>query len=314
MPTQEEINSILMQPLDGAIEAPQAPQIQEVQEVQEVPKQTVEPQIKKEKSLDELDEEEIQRRAEEAGWRADYAGRNQKTAREFLEVGEKAAPLILKDKKRLEAENEILRKSHERMMQTSADTVKTLKEDYERRIQELETVKNTAKENFDMDGFEKAIDSQDKIKQAAAKLEQSIPPIDPTVQLWAQDNADFIQKVEGDKVLSKYAEAVALEMRSELLQLAPAQRFDKIKERVMQELPERFSNPNQQQAPKTLTMPRTQTPQKSNDGRLTVSSLPSDEKAAYDLIVKAQHFKSPEQRKAFDDRYLENYKIMRNQK
>lgn len=255
-------------------------------------------------------------RAKEMGWNPDFDGPNKKSAKEFLEVGEKRAPLLQKELKNTKAENEALRKYNEKLVNDSTETIKQLKAENERRFVELEAQKKTARDNLDTDGLEKAIEEQNKIKENTQKLEQaaSAPKIDPSVQIWARENKDFVEKAETDRVVAKYTDAVALEMRDELLKLPPAERFERIKERVMEDLPHKFGNPNQAQAPKTLTMNRTPAMAKSDEGKLTISSLPKQDKEGYDLVVKGQRFKTIEDKKAFDERFLENYKIMNNVK
>lgn len=312
MGTREEIESILETPLP---EHQQNSVQEEIVTDETIPApQATPPSIPAEKPVAELTEEEIQDRAMEYGWNPDYNGANKKSAKEFLEVAEKRAPLLLKDKRRLEQENEILKKQNLKMMENSAETIKKLQSDADKRIAELEVKKKEAKENLDTEALESAINEQNDIKQEKQKLSQQATPVDPTVEFWARENKDFVTKVESDKVLSNYADAVALDMRDDLMKLPPAERFEKVKQRVMEELPHKFANPNQQQAPRTLTMNRTATPQRPNESKVSISNLPADEKAAYDLIVKAQRFKTTEEKKAFDDRYLENYKIMNGQK
>lgn len=288
---------------------------------------TVESEIQKEeivKSIIEQPEEiidqpieqidETEEKAKSFGWKPDYEGPNKKTAKEFLETGEKIAASATETKRRLERENEILRKSYENMMQASAETIKKIKEDNDKRIQDLEVVKKTARDNLDVEGLEKAITEQGKLQQSTQQLQQAVPQIDPAFQTWVQENPDFVQKYENDVVLRAAADAWALSNKDYLLTLPVRDRYEKIRENMQTEMPNKFGNPNQQQAPRTLTMNRTQTPNKPNEGKLTISTLPADEKAAYEVIVKAKGFKTTEAKKAFDERYLEEYKTWKNLK
>ncbi len=301
--TEDQVQSIIEQPI---VEQ------QVLEAVADVPQTVI---TEEERLIAEMTPEEIDAKAKSYGWNPEYDGANKKSAKEFLEVGQKLSNInALKDKKRLEKENEILRKSQESLMQTSAETIKKIKADTDRRIQELEAVKKDAKENLDIDGFEKATNEQIQLKEEKSKLENAAPPIDPSVHLWAQENEDFVKKVESDKVLSNYTDSVALEMRPELMKLPAADRFEAIKKRVMEDLPHKFTNPNQQQAPRTLTMNRTQTPQKADEGKVTLSTLPKDVKEGYEVIVKAKRFKTDADKKAFDDKFLENYKAMKGEK
>lgn len=267
-------------------------------------------EVHQETAIEEMAEHEIEEKAKAFGWKPEYDGPNKKSAKEFLETGEKILSNTLQEKDRLKKENEILRRSYEQMMTSSAETVSKLKNENEKRIQDLESVKKTAKENLDVEGLENAITEQNKLINDNKTVTQ--PVIDPTVQLWAQNNADFVKKLESDPALERHAESIALAKRDELMKFSPAERFQKVMEQLIEERPDKFGNPNQEQAPRTLTMNRTQTPVKPNADKLTISTLPAEDKAAYDVIVKYQRFKTPEAKKAYDERFLSEYKISKN--
>lgn len=252
----------------------------------------------------------VEERAKEFGWNPDYQGPNKKTAEEFLKFGEQRAPLLKKENDRLKEQMATMQKSYQNMMETSAATIKKQKEDNEKRIADLEVAKKDARENLDVEKLESVVNEQNALRDENKKLEQAAPPIDPTVTLWAQENEDYIKKVQSDPVLLKYQDAVALENREALLKLPPRARFEEIQRLVMQDMAHKFTNPNRDEAPQVNTTNRTPTMKKPTVDKFTLANLPKAEREAYDLIVKASRFKTNDEKKAFEERYLENYKLM----
>lgn len=281
--------------------------------VENVVEQKENPQnVSHEKKLSEMSQEEIEAKARLYGWHSEYDGPNKKTAKQFLEDGEKRVGLALKDKERLEKENEVLKKYNQSLLNSSAETIKKLTSDYDKRIAELEKEKASARENLDLDAYDKATNEQNQIKEEKQKVEAAQPKLDPIVELWARENADFVQKVESDEIMESYANHVAMKMHSELVKLPPVERFQKVMERVKSAFPDKFTNPNQEQAPRPQAPVRTQSVQRAGASDLTISTLPKEDKDGYDIIVKSMRFKTSEEKKDFDKMFLENYKLVRN--
>lgn len=255
-------------------------------------------------------DDDIEARAISYGWKPDYDGPHKKSAKEFLELGEQRAPLLKQRLKQKEDEIATLRKSYNNLMQTSAETIRKKTEENEARIADLEKGKVEARENLDVDKLEKIVNEQNNLKAETQALKNTPPPIDPSVQAWAIENQDFVKKVQSDPVLEEYSNVWAAKNIGYLQTLPPAERFAKVQEHILQEFAHKFTNANQQQAPKTQPTHRTPSMQKPVEAKLSISTLPPAEKAAFDLIVKASRFKTEADKKAFETKYLEEYKTI----
>lgn len=311
--------------LENIIEQPV--QEQEVQEqhieVQEVREQ--EP-LNFNKPVGEMSEHEVEAYATLNGWHDGFSGANKKSAREFAEDAQKTAPGLAIKNRKLAEKVDALTRGYEALARDSARTIERQRVETERLLKEKEAQIKTAKDNLDVEAVAQNVRDYDRLQRESASLQTAQPAMPIDMQLWMQENQSWLK----DPVLDNYAQTIGSQMMGSMQHLTPVERLERIKERVMLDLPEKFGrsvsnninnsnaesnvNPNQQQAPRILNMNRTQTPNKPATNKLTIDTLPQEHKDGLDMIMRSKRFKTPEDKKAFQDEFVRQVKVTLSQK
>ena len=198
---------------------------------------------------------EVESAASEMGWvpKEEYRGDPNKwvDAATFVERGAKSGPILkernehlIKEIQSIKAEFENHKKVTEQFKKFQAEQAERKANELKSQIAELRAQKSEAIRNVDGDAVNEIDDRIDTLKQSAKEVERVEQPQNnaphPDFESWKSENSWF----DVDKPLTAYATEVAKEMRRKGDMSEGRVFFDKVKEAVRKDFPNKFGNPN----------------------------------------------------------------------
>lgn len=181
------------------------------------------------------------------GWkpREEWNGEEKewRSAAEFLRRGEEIGAFMKRDLQTLRSQNAALQSQLQEMSQTMEEfrefSAKAEQRAYERAVKDLKAEKRNALREGDHERVAELEDQLDGLEPPAKPTKRPpAPKIDPEFLQWRSENAWFGDG--GDLVATALAETLAAVVARENPGLTGRAFYDKVKERVKQEVPERF--------------------------------------------------------------------------
>lgn len=237
--------------------------------------------------LDTVSTPEEKEQAAAQGWREEPR-EGFKTAKEFLEFGERVAPIIRERRDHLAAQVEALRLENQGMKEAFFKSQHEAKmEGYKKAKAELIEKQNAAFANADEDTFKRTAAALEKLEPPEpVKVPAQKPAADPAFVEWQAANTWY----GTDKVMSAAADAIGKDVNDTTGLVGPAF-YKEVERRVKEEFPHKFGNPNRK-APNSAETGATPPPAKT--GKKDFSSLPADIKAGAEYAMKAFGYKTKE--------------------
>lgn len=231
--------------------------------------------------IEEMTPEEIEETARGQGWtpedewKGEPPSRGFVTAEAFLSAGKESLPLQTQQLNNVKEELEALKADNAKIKaQTSryvAMTDKKMAADRDKiddLIGEQQKLRSEAISAADGDAV---LEAEGKIAELQSESAQLQTP-DPAVTQWVDDNEWYT----ADPVLRDLADGMSIRLRAENPALEGRAHLDELSKRVKDAMPDKFKNPNRDNAP-PVTPPQ-RTPQ--SNGK-TFDDLPTESKEAF---------------------------------
>lgn len=259
---------------------------------------------------------DVEARARRMGWRPkeEFRGPPDKwsSAEDFIARGENELP-ILRERNRnldrqLQTTSETVAELKTRMEQTGEVlssmremSLKAEERAYKKARAEIEEEQRTRAAAADVAGVtetQRKLEELDKEREAAKVVVVPVTakpdaptakPRDPVAEQWIADNPWFTS----DPEMNSTAQGIHTGMLQSRKDLSLAENLAETKRRVMKLYPEKFANPNREEAV-TVAQPSGNAPAPTNKNKKkTYADLPADAKAACDKYVKQINSTSP---------------------
>ena len=224
------------------------------------------------------EERNYEEEAKSDGWNPDYVGDNKVDAKTFVERGEKISGILKSKVDRLEQRLNKAEKANVKFGEYHKKTIEKERNEYERRIAHLESLRSEAIDNGDGQTFT-------KIDREIGNIRENMPiepqeesySMDPIEAQWLTNNSWY----NSDQNMRAYADGVSDIVASEGYQ--GQARLDEITRRTKETFPDKFGNPNRGKEDKTGSGASVdEAPAK----KATYKNLPPEAKAACDEFVK----------------------------
>lgn len=220
--------------------------------------------------------------ASKQGWKADYEGDKPKSAKQFLEDGEKHAARLKDRNQQLVSQVKDLQTT---MSDLVADQSKQKEKAVEKAIAALNKQKVEAINDSDGEAVVKIDGEIDRLK------EETKPKSNPVFDHWVKDNQWFNEHPELRMEADFYANLYAGSGQS------PEKVYEAVTKRIKKEYPDYFENPNKKEP---ASMSGSSHSKSSPANGKTYNDLPTEAKAACDRFVKTIP-------KFTQEKYLANY-------
>jgi len=234
--------------------------------------------------------------AKDQGWDPTYDGPNKKSAKQFVEDGEKIQPILQanlrKERQRVEALEARLQETEENTKRSLSAMQKHFERETQRQIAEIQAKKKQAVKNADEEAFEKLEAEEKELLKAKPEEESETKDFraDPVVQQWEKDNSWY----GADEELTDFADFYSQRLRKKTDKTGK-DFLELVGEQVRKQFPDKFKNPRKQNftaaAPSTRSQPTKTT---------SFDSLPPSAKRNFDYAVTRGLIKdTPESRQQY---------------
>lgn len=234
--------------------------------------------------LDTVSTPEEKAQAAAQGWREEPR-EGFKTAKEFLEFGEKVTPILKERRDHLVTQVEELRRENQGMKEAFFKAQHEAKlEGYRKAKAELLEKQEAAFQNADEGAYKRATAALEKLEPPEpVKPPAAAPKVDPAFVEWQGGNVWY----GTDKIMSAAADVIGKEL-AETTSLMGAPFYKEVERRIKEEFPHKFGNQNRRQ-PSSAESGGGTPPAKT--GKKDFASLPSDIKAGADYAIKSFGYK-----------------------
>jgi len=233
----------------------------------------------------------IEQQAEAQGWKADYNGPNAKTAEQFIEDGEKIAPIQKERNSKLVKDIARLEKKLDKFQDMHIKTIHaTEKSAYDRAVLDLKKEQRNAAEEADADKVEAIQEKIDKLpKPETPKDEDKAPSITPEFIDWNAENDWY----KSNKQMTAYADMLGEQYANDYDHTTPAGRKSFLK-RIEKDVKKVFKDNFGEQR---SNFPDVETPSSGTTSKKgkDFKSLPPEAKAAAEKFIKEGLFKDKDQ-------------------
>lgn len=239
-------------------------------------------------------------KASKLGWKPKEEWHGSETewrsASEFLRRGEEIGAFMKRDLQALRSQNMTLQGQLQEMRQTMEEfrefSAKAESRAYEKALKDLKAERRSALREGD---HERVAELEEQLEELQPPTKQAVrppaPKVDPDFLQWRAENSWFGDGPGSDLVATSLAEALASVVARENPGLVGRAFYDRVKERVMQEVPERFGV--RQPGVTGGNRGGTSAPKRGN-GR-SFNDLPADAQTQCDKFVKQGFVKSREE-------------------
>lgn len=135
------------------------------------------------------EQQNVEEKAKVQGWNPDYDGPNRKTAEQFLEDGEKIAPVVAERNKKLMEDIASLKQDIKELSDQQFKVIAEAKQKgYNDAMRELEEKQIEAVEEQDVEKFKALEEEKKKLKRPDIKKTNPEQKIDPDFTEWHKEN------------------------------------------------------------------------------------------------------------------------------
>ena len=230
----------------------------------------------------EVVERDYEAEAAKEGWNADYDGPNAKSAKEFVESGEKIAGIAVKKARTLEKTVEELTSRLGSIESTKAEFVefnqRALAKERQEKAELIAQLEARQAEAINEGDGETYLQTKRQIEEAEAAPRVE-PGQEPWAREWAADNSWYAT----DVIMRGAADGIAQQLRQMNFPDTGKNFMDEVSRQVREAFPHKFENPNRKTG--ITNGDGTQTDETAPKGERSFAALPADAKQACERFV-----------------------------